>query len=244
MILRGPERNTFETLYALDSFGSYWVENERLIQLAADSAANSHMPTWTPQTEEEIGEFRMELQVARHLHDEIMTPMFRYSCIVTLYTIAERELRRLVENLETERGQQKLKVKDIRASSFLAQTAKFSEVFFGLLLASCPQYQALCDLQKIRDCIVHCRGEVDLVNERDRDYLLRLKDRRAGFFAWERTDIDVEARCIEQFVKETWAFFIWVFAKLNWKIDDSWKNSKWATQLPPAGAQQSAPQTC
>jgi len=41
--------------------------------------------------------------MARQLHDEIMTPAFRYSCIVMLYTTIERELRRLVQNLEKQR---------------------------------------------------------------------------------------------------------------------------------------------
>jgi hypothetical protein len=220
------EWRTFETFYALDSFGDYWVENEALIQKAADEEEARFGPKWSPEDEEQLAEYRMELRNARHLHDEVMAPMFRYSCIVLLYTIVERELRRLVENLENERGQQKLRVNDIRESSFLGQVAKFTEAFFELHLAACPQYQAICDLQKIRDCIVHCRGEVR--PSRDKAYLIKLKDCRPGFFASEGSDIEIGAECIEQFIREAWATFAWLFAELKWQMDASWKERKWA----------------
>ena len=76
------EWNTFDTLYALDSFGKYWLENEALIQKAADEEEAKFGPKWTPNDEEELAEYHMERSTARHLHDEIMTPIFRYSCIV------------------------------------------------------------------------------------------------------------------------------------------------------------------
>ena len=101
-------------------------------------------------------------------------------------------------------------------------------------MAACEEYQALYDLQKIRDCITHCRGEVSL--SRDKAYLVSLKDRRAGFFAWEGTDVEIRAECIERFIKETWAFFTWLFGELKRKINDSWKDSKWAP--PPSEAKQ------
>jgi len=227
MILRAPEWKTFNTLYALDSFANYWAENEKLIQKAADDEEQKRKPSWTPQDDAEMGEYREEVRISRHLHDEIMTPMLRYSCISMLYTTVERELRRLVVNLEQERGKQKLDSKDLKGS-FLQQTGKFSEVCFGLTLADCPEYKAVCDLQKIRNCIVHCRGEVNLVNEGDRKYMLKLKDARPGFFAWEGTDVEICPECIEQFIREMWRFFVWIFRELNWKIDDSWRGNKWA----------------
>ena len=127
MIIKMPEFKTFDTLSALNSFAEYWSENERIIQAAADQEEQRSGPQWIPRNEEEYGEHQCEREIARHLHDVIMTPMFRYSSVVMLYTILERELHRLVENLEKERGPQKLKIKDIRESSFLAQVAKFTE---------------------------------------------------------------------------------------------------------------------
>ena len=191
ILLEEVEWKTFDTLYALDSFGAYWLENERLIKEAAEAEEKRSGPKWIPHTAEEYAEFDGSRRDSRHLQDEIVTPTFRYSCVVMLYAIVERELLRLVENLEKERGIQKLKHKDLRGS-LLTQVAKFAEVFFNLRLPDCPQHNALCDLQKVRDCIVHCRGELTLFKEEDRAYLVGLKDRRPGFFAWERADIEIE----------------------------------------------------
>jgi hypothetical protein len=224
------ESKTFDTFYALDSFVQYWAENEKLIENAADEEVERSGPKWEPKDEDQLGEYFMERDMARYLHDKILIPMLRYSCIVMLYTTAERELRRLIENLQEQHGPQKLKVSDIRESAFLTQAAKFIEVFFSLRLAACPQFQALCDLQKIRDCIVHCRGEVAL--SRDKSYLVSLNDRRPGFFAWEGTDIKIEAECVEQFMRESWHFFVWVFGELKWKIDETWMKKKWVQSSP------------
>lgn len=225
MLVTAPEWKTFDPLYALSSFADAWEENEKLIQKAAEEEEKKWGPRWTPKAEEDLPEYQMEIRNARHLHDEILTPTFRYSSVVMLYTIVERELRRTVENLEKERGLQKLKVNDIREASFLGQVAKFIDAFYGVKLVACPQYSALCDLQKIRHCITHCRGEISL--SQDKVYLLKLPDRRPGFFAWEGTDIQIEPECIKTFIAETWACFTWLFGELKWPIDDTWKDNKW-----------------
>ncbi len=221
------EWKTFDTLYALESFADYWAENEKLIKIAADEQEKKHAPTWTPTDDDERGEYDMEVRNIRHLHDEIMIPMFRQSCIVMLFSMVERELQRLVDNLNKEHGKQKLGPKDLRGS-FLQQTNKFTEAFYSLSLTKCPEYNAVCDLQKIRDCIVHCRGEVSLVSESDRKYLLALKKTRPGFLALEHTELDIEAECIEQFIREVWRFFVWIFNELKWKLNDLWEQKKWA----------------
>lgn len=223
----GPK--TYSTLYALDSFRNYWNENERLIQKAAELEAERVGRAWIPQTDEEHSEFRWEQEEARRFHDEIMTPTFRYSCIVMLYVIVEREMLRLLKNLEEERGRQKLSYKDLRGS-LLEQLSKFAEVFFNLRWRDRPEYAFLCDLQKIRNCIVHCRGDLGLLatsKKQECDYLIALEARRPGFHAWEGLQIDIEAQCIEQFITEAWQFFMWVFNELKWKIGDSWQKMNW-----------------
>jgi hypothetical protein len=239
-MIRKIEVRTYETLAVLDSVGQSWARNEELIDRDADDEVKVSGPKWQPSDDEELGEYYMEVGITRHLHDMIMTPMHRYSCIVMLYTTIERELRRLVENLEKERGQQKLKLNDIRGQSFLAQVTKFINVFFGCNLTDCPRYGALSDLQKIRDCIIHCRGEVSL--SRDKDYLIGLKGRCPGFSAYEWTDIEIEPECIEHFIRETWAFFVWVFAELNWKVDDHWHKKNWSQPVQAANHSESSQQ--
>ena len=165
----------------------------------------------------------MERRIARHLHDEIVLPTFRYSCLVMLFAVVERELLRLVRNLE-KGATQNPKFVSKRGSS-LKPVSDHCKAHFNLCLQDSPEYGALCDLQKIRDCIVHCHGEVSL--SRDASHLIGLKHRRPGFSAYEGTTIDIEAECIEQFLKEVWSFFLWVFHQLKWDVDDSWLEKKW-----------------
>jgi uncharacterized protein with PIN domain len=221
--LREYEPKTNSTMYALHSVTQHWVENEALIEQAAKEEVEQNGPKWKPKDDEEIGEFLAEKDQARIMHDDIMIPIHRYSCIVMLYTTVERELKRLVENLEKERGPQKLKLKDISGAS-LDRAAKFVEVFYGLRLGDCPQYAALHDLQKIRDCIIHCLGEVRLSN--DKDYLVKLETKRHGFFAHPQSDIKIQSECIEQFLREIWSFFTWIFSKLNWKLDSFYQGNR------------------
>jgi hypothetical protein len=222
---REYEPKTNSTMYALRSVAQHWVENESLIERAAKEEVKQNGPKWTPKDDDEVGEFLSERDVARMMHDDILIPMHRYSCIVMLCTTVERELRRLVENLEKERGSQKLKISDIKEGSYLARVAKFVDAFYGLRLADCPQYPGLHDLQKIRNCIVHDLGEVELLNDKDKDYLVKLQAKRHGIYVHPQSDIKIQPECIKQFLVETWEFFTWVFNTLTWKIDSFYQGN-------------------
>jgi hypothetical protein len=217
---------TYSTMGALHTLAQYWVENEIIIERAAVDEVEKNRPTWTPDYDDEdsIGEFRAEQDMARDMHDKTMIPMHRYSCIVMLYSTVERELLRLVENLEKEHGQQKLKWKDIRANSKAEQISKFCEVFFGFRLVECSQYNAVTELQKIRDCIIHCLGDVGLSS--DKDFLVKLRQKRKGFFAHPNNDIHIDEECIKQFLVEIWCFFVSVFGALGWEIASHWQGDK------------------
>lgn len=213
------EPKTFDTLYALDSFRKYCEENERLIKAASEEAEQSDGPDWHPKTEEELGEYNEMRRIARHLHDEIVTPVFRYSCVLMLYTVVERELRRLCGNLETEKGPSKLNYKDLKGG-ILEQVPKWCRVCFGLEIASMREFAAIRDLQKIRDCIVHCNGEVDA--SRDKKEILVMKDRYPGFFAWERIEIEITPEFVAHVYGQVWTFFLSAFAALKWDVDPEW----------------------
>jgi hypothetical protein len=217
---------TYSTMGALYTLTQYWVENEVIIERAAVEEVENNGPKWTPDygDENSIGEFRAEQQVARDMHDQTMIPMHRYSCVVMLYSTVERELLRLVENLEKEHGQQKLKWKDIRANSKVEQISKFCEVFFGFRLVDRSHYNAVTELQKIRDCIIHCLGDVSLSS--DKDFLMKLQQKRKGFFAHPKHDIAIGDECIKQFLMEVWRFFVSVFDALGWKIATHWQGDK------------------
>jgi hypothetical protein len=222
-------QKTYSTMGALHTLAQYWVENEIIIEQAASAEAKANEPKWTPNwdDEAEVSEWHWERDTAREMHDKTLIPMHRYSCIVMLCATIEKELLGLVKNLETERGPQKLKVKDINAKPKLAQISKFCEVFYGVRLLDCTQANALTDLQKIRDCIVHCAGDVGLLKDAaDIDFLVKLKEKRRGFFAHPNNDIYIEEECIKQFLVEIWAFYISVFGALGWEIASHWNGNK------------------
>src|ERR1035438_9783090 len=111
-IFREHEPKTHSTMYALHSLAQHWVANEALIEQAAKEEVEQSGPKWTPKTDEDISVFFAERSVARMMHDDIMIPMHRYSCIVMLSTTVEREFKRLVENLEKVSGPKNKKVED------------------------------------------------------------------------------------------------------------------------------------
>jgi hypothetical protein len=214
---------------ALHTLAQYWVENEVIIERAAVEEVEKNMPKWTPDYDDpdSVGEFRAEQDMAREMHDKMMIPTHRYSCIVMLYSNVERELLRLVENLEKERGKQKLKLKDLYAASTIERISKFCEVFYGLRIMDCTNFETLNDLRKIRDCIVHGVGEIALLkSEEDKKYLVKLKDKRRGFFAHPHHEIHISEECFKQFLVEVWAFFVSVFDALSWKIAVHWQGNK------------------
>jgi hypothetical protein len=223
--------NTASTMYATHSVAQHFVENEILIAKDAQNEIQRNLPKWRPDNdnEDEIREYLFEQDQARLLHDETLIPMHRYSCIVMLYIVVERELRRLVDNLQVVQ-QQKLKVKDLKGSYF-EQTKKFLDVFYNLDISQCPNYGAVEDLRRIRNCIVHCQGELALCSKDEQKYLAKLQIKyKDGFFAHPKSDIKIERVCIRNLLKRMVEFFIWVFEKLqqvqpveklNWKVNPS-----------------------
>lgn len=212
---------TLYTFSALNSVIQHWVETEVLIEAAAKRMVEQYGPKWTPKDDDAIAEFLAERDLARDFQDNTMIPIHRYSCIVMLCTTVERELKRLVDNLEKKRGQQKLKVSDLRTASYLERVNTFVNAFFDLKLSDCPEYQAMADLQKVRNCIVHYQGEAGLMPDGDKKYLLALAEKRKGFYASEHRNIDIriQSEFVQQFATEAWAFFVWIFTELKWEID-------------------------
>ena len=217
---------TASAMYAIRSVAQHFVETENLIEADAQNEVQKNLPTWTPSNDNEIGEFMFERDQARQLHDETLIPMQRYSCIVMLFIVIERELRHLMANLKIHGRLTNVAI-DPRGG-FLEKTKQALDKCYGLKVGDCPHYGALRDLQMIRDCIIHCQGEVAL--SRDIEDLIKLNDKLDGFLAYPMSDIKLEPLCIKHFITEMMEFFIWVFkqlqqlqpvAKLNWKINPS-----------------------
>ena len=156
---------TYSTMAALHRLAQHWVENEIIIEGAATREADLSGPQWKPDPDDEdsVGEYLALRDLARDMHDKTMIPMHRYSCIVMLFTAVERELIRLVENLEKGRWKKLSEEKATMKTNCMGKAGLFVQSFCSVKLSDCPQYTALIDLQKIRDCIIHCHGELVVV---------------------------------------------------------------------------------
>jgi hypothetical protein len=210
---------TFDTLWALRSFATYWNETEAWIVASASEAESRGWPTWIPEGPEQEAEHAYERQQARHVQDEIISPSFRYSAVTLLFAITERELRRFIDTLIKDGGAKPISWKDLKGP-FLQQVGKYCAAFHGIQLDKLNGYPRLHDLQKVRDCIVHCYGDVAL--SKDKDYLLKLNERRVGIFAYSGVQLDVEGEFIKTSIEDIWNFFCALFPAAGWELDDSW----------------------
>jgi hypothetical protein len=216
--MKDIDRRTYDTFMAIAAFKSFWKETERLISDAVRAEETLQGPKWTPETDEEISEYLAERGLARHLHDEIVTPTFRYSATVTLFATFEREIKRFADNLTKERAA-KIGYKDLKGG-ILEQVGKYTEAFYGFSIFDLPGYQGICLLQKVRDCIVHCYGEPSL--SRDKKYLLSLAHKSKGLAVYDGIPIDISPLFIEQSLIEITNLFANMFLKAGWKIDNKW----------------------
>jgi hypothetical protein len=222
------DQKTASTMNAILDFAHHFADNEFLIEKDAENKVQENLPKWNPSNDDndEISEYLMERDLARTLHDETLIPMHRYSCIVMLYIVVERELKRLMDNLQVV-TKQTLKMKQSN-ESYLAKAKNLLNTSCNLDVSKCPTYSTLDDLRKVRNCIVHSNGELSLCNEKDQEFLCKLKHKYKHLFAHPKSDIDVSQESIKQFLINTTGFFIWVFEqlqqiqpvdKLNWKIN-------------------------
>lgn len=228
------EWKTYKTYSALSSFDSFWRETERLIAEAANAAEKAHGTKWKPESDAEIDEYLNERRVARTLHDEIMTPMFRYSAVVTLFSTLETELRRLGDNV-VETKQTPIGYRDLKGP-IIEQISRLLEAFCDIRVKQLPSYPQVLALQRVRDCIVHSNGEPSM--SRDREFLVGLNGKNLGIEVDVRMPIEISARFIYLGVIAVRDLFGDMFTALGWTINDSWKcwaPSELAELLPGPG---------
>jgi hypothetical protein len=209
---------TYETFYALDVFKAFWMEGERLIVNEAELNELLAKPERMPSTPEERAEHSEEMRAVRHLHDEVLSPTFRYSAVVMLFATFEREYRRFADNLAKEVNSP-VGYGDLKGG-LIDQVSKYTLAFKGFSPAAAPTYERVRDLQKVRDCIVHCYGDAAL--SRDRAHLVRLESLKRGIEVLEGYPLHVEPRFIVDVFEAVYSFFKTLFDKVGWKINDKW----------------------
>jgi len=217
MIIRRPkfDHRTYETMRALEAFRLYANEIERLVSDAAHIEELLEGPKWQPTTEEEEAEYRMEIDMARHLHDRVVTPTFRYSMVVSLWAILEREMKRFAENIEKE-SRSTVTYRDFRPG-LLQQMEKYLIVVRGFSIREFGCFPQIELLQIVRDCVVHCYGEPGL--SRDKVALLRANNPEAGFEAFDGLPIRIGRSFIDTSQTAVTELFRAMFHRVGWKTE-------------------------
>lgn len=210
------------TLSALRAFDMYWSETEKLVAAAADAEEKANLPDWNPTNEDEYGEYRDIIRAVRHHHDEFILPTFRYAAVVSLFALLERELRRAADYIAAE-DKMTLSYKG-RNGTVIPLVAEFIQDRRGIMLNKLSGYSEITIIQKVRDCLVHCYGDIGL--SRDRDFLASLSTQGRGIDAHPSSEMEIDVRFLEQSCASVRTFFMALFKELGWKIKDEWLKQK------------------
>jgi hypothetical protein len=216
---------TYHTFSALSSFERFSRDTEQLVANDADRLERQQGPTWTAETEAEIAELFGEIRAIRCVHDEVITPTFRYAAVITLFALFERELRRAGDTLAAE-AKVSLSFRNVRGGHF-EHVRKFVREHAGFDFASLPGGPQIHDLQKVRDCLVHCYGDAGL--SRDCEHLVKLSALHIGLEVDPGCEMVISPAFIERSVDAIRRFFHALFGRLNWKT-----NQRWLAALNPA----------
>lgn len=215
---------TLDTFYALRVFIESWKENERLVEVAADSRTEPLLH----QTFSDADEFHFENREARRLHDEVLMPMVRYSTTVMLCTTLERELLRAVDNFQRLNKIPKQKLGEMYKGkqAVVEKANRFFAEKHGIKFDTFPDFQSIEDLLLIRNCIAHAAGDCRLLRktlEVTRLVEMHKQGRYPRFFAHPLCEISLEHETIDYFLRVVWRLFLWLFDALAWKVDVSYR---------------------
>jgi len=163
-----------ETENLLESLSRYQVSMEsKLGELVVEAKVN--MDEWfevLQQDEIDLtpDEWFAQEQMAEDEYDWTYKFMFprslRYSYIVLLFLVIESELVGLCDDIKERRGIP-LRANELKGDT-IARTKSYLRKLAGLALLDDQLWLAVEDLGKVRNCIVHALGKVELSNDQGR----------------------------------------------------------------------------
>jgi hypothetical protein len=216
LIKREPK--TWKTLDVLHSFYRYWLKSEELIAQDASVEEILNRPSWQPNPDDdsESGEYQAEVAAIRAFHDNTMTRILRYSCVALLYSLIEVELRRFIINLIAKPISPKPRQNYLDAFAQCLTS-------HSLDVEKLRQYASMRELKSVRDCIVHCWGDMNYVKPGPKTALLKLSNLQVkGILCLDKREIHIEKRFVSQKVADSWELFLQLFHRTKWRIDGEW----------------------
>ena len=154
-----------DTLHAISALKLYLEVMEQqmpVIQLTEISSLEAERPPGNDEEEQSI--FSGYVSHLENLFEDDLIPSMRYSFIVLLHTVFETHLHGLCRKIQRERNLP-LSLSDLRGSP-VEQGRDYLTKLAGIKVSDYKEWGALLMFQKIRDCIVHHYGFLNLIDSR------------------------------------------------------------------------------
>ena len=167
--------HSWETEFALDNIKDY-IE---MIEAQFDTVRKLEMekiPQNPPSglSEEDFAEWQSEINFLEDRYERDFPSKIRYSFLVLLYIVFETRLKAACDEIAKRRNLE-LKENELKGSS-IERAKLFLEKVAKVTVKDQATWQGILDFQKVRDCIVHSNGEVEISRDKKRIEDLCKKD--------------------------------------------------------------------
>jgi hypothetical protein len=121
---------------------------------------------------------------------------FRYSFIVLVWLVIEDELKRVCIEIQQRKG---LVPQKWKSNGIFDQCKSILKEVAGVSIEKIVHWSSICDLQKIRNCIVHTSGFVNA--SKDKEHLIKLIERK--HLSLQLDDYDGRLQVSSEFCNES-----------------------------------------
>jgi len=155
MILKNRVKSQVEAFseYTLEIEAKFAKDKKRL-----SKSFDKEIKSLSAEEQEDIAEWFAE---DHYLIEEIQLVIFRNSTLVSIYSFLEHELNHLCKHL-CSRNNYAVKLGDLRGGGIIRAKnylQKLAQMDFSSLKS---EWSDLLDFNKIRNCIVHCEGNIKI----------------------------------------------------------------------------------
>lgn len=164
------------TLAAIDGIEQYYEIIESKLQTAKEeerTRIREKIKDMQLDWEDELIEWDIARQEHEMTFDMLLPNYFRYSCIVLLHLVVENKLGEICEVAQNIKSN--LPASPKPKQGIIKEYRKYLTEVVGI---ASQQWNAIYDLNKIRNCIVHASGKVK--DSRDEEYIRRMAEDKIG----------------------------------------------------------------
>ena len=149
------------------------------------------------------------------LFESTFAKSFRYSFIVLVWLVIEDELKRVCIEIQQRKG---LVPRPWKSNGVFDQCKSILKEAAGVSCEKIVHWSNICDLQKIRKCIVHTSGFVEA--SKDKEYLTKLVKRKQLTLQIDDYDrrLQVSSDFCNQAIQDTTEFFSHVLKSAGIKM--------------------------